>query len=646
VKNLFAGISVVVLAALFCLNAASAAPGVLPAGAQKTQPSNHGVPAPVSESRGVLAVRDASGAPFIVAIARDRASGGSRSSLLVIDATSGKTQQVWYPNSQIANGEVFHLLRAKNGKIYTTIGNTFLEFDVEKRDWTFNAPTDGNAMSFAQNEKGDVFFATYPNSSLFRFDAHKRALEKLGQLDTEEKYPSFLAAGNDGWVYAGIGTARSNLVAFDTQTRRRVQLADESKRKVGNAFVYLSQDGHVYGREFASSESPLLKLENGAATPVPENPFPPKATTGAISWGSVLSEFPDGGKIVDFSLPEKFAVVELNGKTQRITFDYESSGAAISSLIAGPDRKIYGSTNHPMHFFVLDPGGAQGGSTLRDLGPIKEIGGGNFPAFAVSGKFIVGASYSSGSAYEFDTSQPWQIAENGQTINPRLLGKWKEVTRPRAALALPNGDILFGGYGAYGVTGGGLIVYDAKAKTASAILSEKLLPGHSIVALRLLDNKTIIGATSIEAPGGGHVVAREAELFLMNAATHEVAFRTAPVAGARAIYGLEIGDDGKVFGLTDGAQFFVFDPQTRTVIHRADWKNWGAPFSPGNPLWRGADGNVYAALGNNLLQIQPDYGAQKIADLPAPITAGGVLLNGRFYFASGAQLWSIAVGDE
>jgi outer membrane protein assembly factor BamB len=645
VKNLLVEIGVTALSVLLCLNAAHAAPGVLPAEAKMAQAINHGVAAPVSESRGVLAVRDASGTPFIVAIARDRLDAGTRNSLLVIDAQTGKTQQIWYPDSQSGNGEVFHLLRAKNGKIYTTFGNAFLEFDLEKRDWTFRGETDGNAMSFAQNEKGDVFFGTYPNSSLFRFDAQKRELEKLGQLDPAEKYPFFLAAGNEGWVYAGIGTARSNLVAFNTQTRERVQLADESKRKTGNGWVMLSSDGHVYGREFASSESPLLKLENGAAAPVSEKPFPPKAITGAISWQSALNDFPGAGKIVEFSLPEKFAVVELNGEAQRITFDYESSGAAISSLVAGPDGKVYGSTNHPMHFFALDAAAPQAGSTLRDYGPIKEIGGGNFPAFAISGKYVVGASYSSGSTYEFDTSQPWQIAPGGQTINPRLLGKFKEVTRPRAALTLPNGDAIFGGYGAYGVTGGGLVVYDGAAKTASVISPEKLLPGHSIVALRLLDEKTIIGTTSIEAPGGGHVVAKESELFLMDAATKEITFRTAPVAGANAIYGLEIRNDGKVFGLTSDAQFFVFDPQSKTVIHRADWKNWGAPFNPGSPLWRGADGNVYAALGKNLLQIQDDFSAQKIADLPAPITAGGVLLNGRFYFASGAQLWSIAVGD-
>ena len=635
-------IGLTILVARFCIFAALAL-GVLPAQAQTSQPINHGIAASVSESRGVLAVRDKGGAPFIVAIARDRVDAGTRNSLLVIDAQTAETQQIWYPNSRSGNGEVFHLMRAKNGKIYTTFGNTFLEFDLEKRDWTFNAPTDGNAMSLAQNEKGDVFFGTYPNATLFRFDTEKRELEKLGQLDPDEKYPFSVAAGKDGWVYAGIGTARSNVVGFNTQTRQRVQLADESTRKTGSGFVFLSTDGSVYGRAFPAADSPLLKLENGIATPVSNSMNPPKVISGAISWGSILSDFPNGGKIVEFSLPEKFAVVELDGQTQRISFDYESNGAAISSIVAGPDGKIYGSTNHPMHFFALDISAPQAGSTLRDYGPIKDIGGGNFPAFGVSGKYVVGASYSSGATYEFDTEQQWQIAANGETINPRLLGKFEEVTRPRAALTLPNGDIIFGGYGAYGVTGGGLIVYEAATKTARPIPSEKLLPGHSIVALRLLDEKTIVGTTSIEAPGGGRVVAKEAELFLMDAATLEVTFRIAPVEGANAIYGLEVGADKTIFGLTSASQLFFFGPQTKALLHRADWKTWGAPFSPGTPLWRGADGEIYATLGKNLLQIGDDFSAQKIGELPAPISAGGVLLNGRFYFASGAEIWSIAV---
>src|SRR5687768_13787673 len=58
---------------------------------------NHGIPAKVSESRGIFAVRDKAGAPFIVAIARDHYLDNPRSSLLVIDAKTGKTQQYWYP---------------------------------------------------------------------------------------------------------------------------------------------------------------------------------------------------------------------------------------------------------------------------------------------------------------------------------------------------------------------------------------------------------------------------------------------------------------------------------------------------------------------------------------------------------------------
>ena len=67
---------------------------------------DHGIPATVSESRGIMAIRDKNGAPLILAFARDHFKDNPRSSLLVIDAKTGKTEQYWYPQREQANGDV------------------------------------------------------------------------------------------------------------------------------------------------------------------------------------------------------------------------------------------------------------------------------------------------------------------------------------------------------------------------------------------------------------------------------------------------------------------------------------------------------------------------------------------------------------
>lgn len=599
----------------------------------------HGTPARVSEARGVLAVRDSKGAPLIAAWARDRVGIAVRISLILIDPQKGTSQQYWYPEREVAHGDSFASMRGANNRIYTTVGNTFLEFDLVGRKWTFEGEIDGMAMSFAPAPNGQLFFATFPNATLYRFDPQTRELEKLGRLDEQEKYVYTLIAGADGWVYAGVGTARNNLVGFNPQTRQRVQFAEEATRKGGSGHVYLSTDGHIYGRAIDQKISPLLKLQNGVATPMPENVEPPYAATGAIRLVRMLLDFPGSGKITNFNLSSRFVDVELDGKKQRIAFDYDTNGAGLSGLAVGPDGKLYGSSNHPAHVFTLDPAAG----VLRDLGHLTSLGGGNFPGFASSGQFLVGATYgNAGAFYEYDTARPWNPDdENSDAANPRLLRQFREVQRPRSVVKLDNGKILFGGYGGYGVTGGGILIYDPATRTVSAKPSDELLPGHSPVALARLDAKTVVGATSITAPGGGHVIAKEAELFLLDTDTLEVTYRVVPVPGTNSIFGLTVGDNGLIYGLTQQSKLFVFDPKTRKFVHQADWSQWGSPFNPGYPLLRGKDGNIYGLLSHSIVRLNPDFTAEKLAATPTAVSGGGVQIGNRVYFTSGSELYSV-----
>lgn len=605
---------------------------------------NHNAPTSVSESRGILAVRDKAGTPLIVAMAHDQFGTGVRCSLLVIDARTGKTQQYWYPKKDQAHGDVYSVMRTLDGKIYTGIGNTFLEFDLEKREWTFNGEADGFPMAFTRTPSGEVFFPTYPKASLYRFNPTTRAFTQAVQLDPQQQYPSYIEAGADGWVYAGLGTSKANIMAYNPETGQLKQLIDEATRKTGTSYVFASTDGNIYGREFSVTEGRLLKLEGGEATPVEGNPTnPTRARTGAINWGNMFSAFPDGGAIASFSLPDKTAEVILDGKKQRITFDYESNGPGVTSLTVGPGGRLYGSTNHPMRLFQFDP--AQ--QKMTDHGTIAKIGGGNMGAFGVNGKYLVSDSYSFGIVYEFDTSLPWNVPTTGPSLNPREVGTFGEVSRPRSSVTLPSGDILFGGYPAYGYTGGGLVTYRAATREASVKPATELLPNHSTVALEVLNPQTVVGGTSIETPGGGVVKATEAELYLLDSATQTVTYRTAPVPGARSIFSLHVGSDGKVYGLTNNMKLFVFDPQTKTVVHTSDLSalsnDWNVPFNPGHSLWRAPNGRIGVLLPKVILEIQPDYSYRKLADLPVAATAGGVVLDNRLYFATGSQIRSVGL---
>lgn len=611
--------------------------------------TDHGVAARVSESRGMIAAEDARGNRLILALAMDRyaaAAGALRTSLLVIDAATGKTEQFWHPREDSPNGAAYALLKASTGRLYTTFGSEFVEFDVDARQWRFTQ-TAGTAMSFAEAPDGRIYFATYPTSTLFSYDPQSRRLTSHGRLDPQEQYPSFLAVDDEGWVYAGIGTARSNLVAFHPKTGERRQLVAEAERRTGSGSVYIGIDGNVYGRGYPNG--PVYRLQGGVAHP--SAAIPPAEGAGGISWGSSQPRFPSGGRVIDFNLPERRArVANPDGTTVEITFDYASDGSEITRLVAGPDGRIYGSTSHPMHFIVFDPAT----QSLEDWGHIERIGGGNFPGMAAQGRYVVGGAYANGSLYAYDTTQPWNVSPIPSRSNPRLLAEYPgPISRPRTVHAYPDGKtVIMGGFAGYGLVGGGLAIYDLEENRGRLIPNHQFIPGHSAVTLRTLPTGELIGGTSVEAPGGGHPVATVAKLFIFDLATDTVVFEMEPVPdrtvfgtarlpGEREVVSLEVRDDGLVYGLTGGSQFFVFDPQRREVIHRANVSTWGSPVRTDQSFVKAPSGEIYAVLSRGILRVDPDtFAFEPIATPPTPITAGLALVDGVLYFASGSHFWS------
>ena len=58
---------------------------------------------------------------------------------------------------------------------------------------------------------------------------------------------SWLALDDAGWLYCGIGTARGNIVAYNTNTGEKRQIPAEVERTSRGGWVFPSVDGKVYG---------------------------------------------------------------------------------------------------------------------------------------------------------------------------------------------------------------------------------------------------------------------------------------------------------------------------------------------------------------------------------------------------------------
>jgi dienelactone hydrolase len=594
------------------------------------EPQRVGTPVQVAENRGRLAV-ESGGRPYIAAFAQDTFQAEVRTSLLLIDPFSGEAEQFWYPDKETANGPLFHMLRARSGKIYATIGEMFLEFDLSERKWAVEAPIDGLAMSFVEAPDGKIYFGTYPRSTLWEFDPSTRGLRQVVRLDPEEQYPSFLGADQHGWLYAGIGTGRNNLVAVHPETGERRQFAVETDRKVGQGQVQPGEDGYLYGRVHNSAAYPWRRLENGemGAVKAASIGFGPRTNA---HFNQMVADFPGGGRILECDVPTgKATIVDCDGDRHEVRFSYESNGPRMSSLAQGPDGAIYGSTNHPMHFWKYDPGAEM----FLDFGGIPEVGGGNFPNLVAVGNSLVGPTYPSGAVYAFDTTREWNLAD-AENPNPRPLGAHAEVARPRAVLLLQDGQtVVVSGFPGYGHTGGGMVFYDIEKGTSRVLSSEDLLVGHSAVALLQLEDGTLLAGTSTEAPGGGRRLAQESVLYHMDPRTRAIQAKT--TVGAD-INSLEVLRDGRVVGVTPQTLFF-YDPQVREVQSQVDIAAWGRPINHGQSLVRDPDGGVYLVLSKSISRVQPDGRVVQLTKLPQTARAGSVILDGHLYYASGSEIW-------
>ena len=603
---------------------------------------DHGVAAPVSERRSLNAGRTASGRPLVLAVE----SSGGASSLLAIDAETGRTTQHFYPNEEEARSGIFTRLWASSGKYYLMFGSTFVEFDPATRTWTYEETLKPNslAMSFAEAPDGTIFIATYPRSELYRFDPEARSVEYLAQLDPSEKYPYYLAVDDGGWIYAGLGTVHSTLVAYHPETEERKLLYESTLRSgEGTAVgaipeVYRGVDDEVYAEAWPGG--PWLRLRGGEAERVDRVPDPTRYRSAKFT--AQLTQLPDGGSIRNFDLARgTFELVRSDGSTKQVSFDYASRGAGITRLVEGPDGALYGGTSHPLQFFRYDP--AEDG--LMNYGGIEKVGGGNFPAYVVTGGKIYGTAYLGGHLYEIDPTAAWSGGE-GADPNPRLLASFsRRIGRPRV-MQLHDEQLVIGGFPGYGDVGGGLAFYDVQSGESVLVPNSDLVEGQSTIAMRVLPNGDIVAGTSIAAPGGAEPVADEAALYIMDGSTREVTFSTHPVEGAREIPALERGPDGRIFGLTSGGLLFTFDPETQSVGRQVDLSEYGGAVRTDQSLRVTEDGMLIVLMQRGILQMDPAaLEVTASAWTPVSVSAGIGLLNDRLYFASGPNVWSYDLAD-
>lgn len=586
---------------------------------------DHGIPTPVAQTRGVVSTVDQSGQDVILTWLQDWRGGYA---ILMVNAETGASQQFDVPFKPDGDEPSAIYLSSKN-RLYTLFNSQFVEFDVASKRFTFHGKVNGKtAMSLTEDKDGRIWAATYPNNQLVSFNPQNSSLQNHGQLAKESwtQYPRSIAVDAHGWVYVGSGLAASQIYAYNIQSHATQALLSSSQRVSGTAVVTQSQSNVVYARNGRQQ----FMLTNGKASGLSAGAQVAESNLKGGAQNLVDREFPSGRRLVSVDMHDRTLVTrDASGQQKTVKFNYTTQGAALTFVCATGDNKVCGGTRFPMHTFYYNAGDNKFDSKQLPRQP---------NVMAALGSRLYVAAYPDGKLF--------QESENGKNEFSEVLNAYPSINRPHAMLIMGGGSqIALAGTPEYGTTGGGMMFWNRSSGQKSRIDHWHLVPNHSVQAMVELSNGMLLGGTTV-APGTGGVTKAtdSSELFLMDANTHEVRWRGAPVPGAKTITDLMVGADGLVYGLADSVDLFVFNPNNRQVVSVNRFSKDLGPsvYAQGTRAFvKGADGNIYVLLYNGIGKVDTKaHTVSRVVSSPVRITVGGAAANGRIYFGSNNHLYS------
>jgi hypothetical protein len=599
---------------------------------------DHGVATPVSNHRGTVATVDGRGRNVVLVWLFDHRGGYA---LLVIDAETGKSEQIPMPFPSGGDGPFSSLLSSRN-RFYTQFNSHFTEFDVARRQFTFtHAATPQVAMGMTEDDRGRIWAVSYPNSGVLCFDPTDQSVRDYGAVHAENwaQYQRFVAADDTGQIYFAIGNTASQIVAFDPASGSATAILPAAERAIGTALVYRDMDGRVYGQALEGGEGGWYRLYRGQATRLEGKPPLRRKAIVTASQALFHDRFPDGTRLASCNLLSRLLATERpDGTTQTVGFEYTSDGAHIMGVAVAPDGTLCGGTAFPMRFFSYQP---HSGAWKNEEAYCQ------FNTVARQGDLFFMGGYIRGFLLEWDPTKPWvNTRKNDPACNPRWLIECEpDINRPHVLLAHPDGKTLvMGGTPGYGHTGGGLLIWDRATQTGTLLRHPELLPQHSVMSLVALPDGNLLGGSTTDPGTGGERKAGVAELFVFDMLSRRIAWHAPVLPNVPAYLNLALGANGIVYGMADAFRFFAFDPRSRTVLHEEDTTERFGPigYQQGQrKLVAAPDGTLYLLLLNALLRVdQATHRLIFVAQPPVPLRFGGDILDGRFYFASASHLGS------
>jgi len=548
---------------------------------------------------------------------------GSLLDVVAVDPLTGETDV--FSNHLISEMGAWSIALGPDGNVYV---GTHPNAHILKLDWSTRKLVDMGRPSTTEQyiwqlvvgSDKKLYGCTYPNAKLIRFDPLTGKGEDLGRMSETEYYARHIAADEKGFVYLGIGTSKRDLVAFEIASGKRQSILPADLAGHGFVRVLRGTDGKVY----ASAAGKWLTVEGFSAVPAP-----PQASMHlpqlSLADGRVISY--DGLNLTTKN-PDGTTLIRPTG--------YRGKDMRIFRLGLGPDGFLYGSTMMPIRFFKANP-------ENDHWEEIAEAGKGEIYSFLRWQNKLVFATYSGlAPIMIYSPNQPWNPGKS-QENNPWLLHYEGENIswRPMAILAGPDNKIYIGAISPYGLLGGPLCVLDPFSGKLDCYAH--VVQDHSVAALTVTHDGLIVGGTTVNGGGGSHRSRNEAKLFLWDPVNRETTFEMVPVRHNNSISALAVAQNGLVYGFAANNTIFVFNPQTKKLIH-STIHQLSAILN--NSVATAPNGKMYGLYSGGIFTVDESlHSIQCLAQYTLPITAGFALHNNQIYFASGSRIISYTLNQ-
>ncbi|MBQ6473722.1 MAG: PQQ-like beta-propeller repeat protein [Victivallales bacterium] len=220
------------------------------------------------------------------------------------------------------------------------------------------------------------------------------------------------------------------------------------------------------------------------------------------------------------------------------------------------------------------------------------------------------------------------LADAPPSLNPRQLGSWPDlVGRPRAIAVHPHtGELVISGFAGYGLTGGGFGIHDLATGQNREI--REWLEGESCICMAFLPDGTLVGGSSILAPGGGHLKAERPSVFRLDWKSGKVS-GSIPVPNAHEVIAIAHWH-GRVYAATSLQHLLVIEPMAWETLQDLDISENGGV--PRNGLLKSPDGERLFMLQNQMISEITDDGIVPVTATDHRITAGGAVVDGKIFY--------------